>query len=82
MKQNSSILFHSMRKLLINSYLQRFCALAAAFVCISATGSAVERPEYLDSFDPAKGFKVSVKPSATSGGRHRCQKVGAYDIHI
>ncbi len=25
---------------------------------------------------------VSVKPSATSGGRHRCQKVGAYDIHI
>jgi hypothetical protein len=62
MKQNSRILFHGMRKLLINSYLHKSKRAASAFAlllfCVfGSVAMAADKPEYLASFDPAKGFK-------------------------
>ena len=54
MKQNSSILFHSMGKSLKNRF---HVALFAVGLCFFASASASDKPEYLASFDPAKGFK-------------------------
>lgn len=55
MKQNPSILFHFMAKRLRKRYLS---SLAAIFVPLLASlAPAAEKPEYLASFDPAKGFR-------------------------
>ena len=54
MKQNSSILFHFMGKSLKNRFQ---IALFAASLCFFASASASDKPDYLASFDPAKGFK-------------------------
>ena len=62
MKQNSSILFHHMRKLLKNKYLCLLLSVVAVAICaVSALRSVIaataDKPEYIASFDPAKGFK-------------------------
>jgi hypothetical protein len=62
MKQNSRILFHHMRNYLIKSRLQkikwRILVLALLlFHGFGAVAVAADKPEYLASFDPAKGFK-------------------------
>jgi hypothetical protein len=55
-------MFHHTRKSLRNSYFRRLALLAsfagaAAFNPISGMAAPAEKPEYLASFDPAKGFK-------------------------
>jgi hypothetical protein len=58
MKQNSSIVFHPTRKSLRNRYrLHLFAAILAAAVLPVANAHSADRPEYFESFDPAKGFK-------------------------
>ena len=58
MKQNSSIVFHSTRKPLINRCSRWLIPTGiAAILCLIGVASAAEQPEYLASFDPAKGFK-------------------------
>ncbi len=57
MKQNSSILFHCMANPLRKSYLRiRLWTVVAAVIAASHL-QAADKPEYLASFDPAKGFK-------------------------
>jgi len=64
MKQNSSILFHPMLKSLIKSYLHRgMWTVPFLFLWFFSIVSPIRTqgtdaaPEYLQSFDPAKGFK-------------------------
>ena len=57
MKQNSSILFHFMAQLLTNHYRAGISAAMIAVFCLFASANGAEKPEYLASFDPAKGFK-------------------------
>lgn len=56
MKQNSSIVFHSTGHPLIIRYLRRLVSVVA-FTCLANSAAPAERPEYLESFNPAKGFK-------------------------
>jgi hypothetical protein len=57
MKQDSSILFHSMRNSLRNRYYRAACIAFVAFIPLLPTAGAAENPEYLASFNPARGFK-------------------------
>lgn len=62
MKQNSRIMFNHAHKTLTYSYLRNIAfASFAAFLAVSGPlylcAAANSKPEYLTSFDPAKGFK-------------------------
>lgn len=57
MKQNSSILFHSMDKILRNRYRAAFAVVVAMAMYVAAGVRAADTPEYLESFNPAAGFK-------------------------
>jgi hypothetical protein len=46
-----------MHKLLKKSYLQTARVAFCSVLCLFGTAQGAERPEYLHSFDPAKGFK-------------------------
>lgn len=54
MKQNSSILFHVMPKILRFRYP---ILVWATLLCTLGAVWGAEKPEYLSSFDPAKGFR-------------------------
>jgi hypothetical protein len=64
MKQNSSILFHFMAQLLTNRYRVGISAAVTALFCLFASANGAERPEYLASFDPAKGFRPAQRDLA------------------
>jgi hypothetical protein len=58
MKQNSSIVFHPTANSLTNRYRGRALLVALAVLfCLFRAATAADKPDYLDSFDPAKGFK-------------------------
>jgi len=57
MKQNSSILFHSMCNSLRNRCRVATSVVLAVILCLIGSARAADKPEFLDSFDPAKGFK-------------------------
>jgi hypothetical protein len=60
MKQNSSILFHPMLKALRIRYFRSVFSVSIVAIALfvgASRGSAAEKPEYVTSFDPAKGFK-------------------------
>ena len=58
MKQNSSIMFHATRQWLKKRYFIRvISAVCLAIVCSTPIAGWGAEPEYLDSFNPAKGFK-------------------------
>lgn len=50
-------MFHATAKPLTNRYRRSGIAAAIAIVCLLAGAVAADKPEYLASFDPAKGFK-------------------------
>jgi hypothetical protein len=57
MKQNSSILFHFMRQIPKSCYCRAVCTVIVAFLPLFPAVRAADKPEYLASFDSAKGFK-------------------------